>query len=89
MIPNTLQELTEQLALCVQMAESAGNECLILETWAVKSLLEGEFLRPADMEPTAEDKRFDDTGDLSNAQIEAMLMRDRGEIPTKNCKPVK
>lgn len=88
MVPNTLQELAEQITLCVQMAESAGNEILHLETWAVKSLLVGEFLRPDDMEPTAEDRLFEDTGDLSDAQIEARLMLDRGEMPTKQCKPV-
>lgn len=85
---NTLQELSEQLTLCVAMAESAGNQILFIETWQVKSLLTGEFLRPADMEPTAEDKTFDDTGDLSNEQIVARLMLD-GEMPTKNCKVVK
>lgn len=88
MTPHTLQELAEQLTLCVQMAESAGNKILFIETWAVKSLLVGEFLRPNDMESTSEDETFNDTGDLSNTQIEMMLMRDRGEMDTKNCKPV-
>lgn len=83
-----LTELHNEIALFVKMAEGAENEIMHLETWQVKSLLTGKFMRPNGvLDTTAEDVLFDDTGDLSNEQIVARLMLD-GEMPTKNCKAV-
>lgn len=85
---NNFPELRNEIALFVKMAEGADNEIMHLETWQVKSLLTGKFMRPNSvLDTTAQDIAFDDTGDLSNKQIVARLMLD-GEMPTKNCKPV-
>lgn len=85
---NNLLELRGELSAFIEMAEAANNQYFHIETWQLKSVLTGEFLRPDDPDATAQDAGlFEDTGDLSNMQIEAILMRDRGEIPTQNCKP--
>lgn len=88
-LPNTLQELITHLTLCVAIAEAAENEIFFIETWQLKAVLTGKFVQPDDPDATAEDVgAFDDTGDLSNSQIAALVQRDAGEMPTQQCKKV-
>lgn len=80
--PQTLQELSNDLTARVDEQKKLGSEYFFIETWELDSILRGEFLKPDDVDTTEKDlPAFDDTGDLSDVQIEMILMRDRGQIP--------
>jgi hypothetical protein len=88
MIPQTLNDLATDLSKCIAMADAVNNRYFFVETWEIKALITGELIIPNDPDATEEDRTFDDTGELSNAQIAMMVQRDNGELPTKNCKVV-
>lgn len=85
-LPQTLNELADDLSRRVAGAKKKRERLVMVEWWELDSILNGEFIKPDDPDATDEDKIFDDTGELSNEQLVALVHRDLGEMPTQEMK---